>query len=741
MKKKLISSILALSMAVTTILTGCSGTENGTATADSANEQQSAEAESEANGEAEETPAEAPAAEEEASAEEPAAEEEASADRPGAKWMDSGISGVFEGVGEIRPQDDFAAYVNREWAETVKIADGESEASARTEQTARVNEAKIKVITGEKKDDKTLTSLQNLYQLLLDWDGRETVEYEALKKYTDDIMSISSIDDLTRFFSDKERNILMSPSVEDLVSANERDAFSNIFIIAGPKMFGPVSDYYEGVDKGQDTDFIGYVRNASEFILQKVGYSETEAKQLTDSCISFELKLVPALKSMEKKKQEMGPEATATVLTSKEIDERYKNIPLNSIYEGLGYDMKDTTVRIYLIDNMDEYDKLYTKENLEELKASTLVHTVIDVSDYLDRETFEAMARLSAPVTGTDSVKDDQTYAMESIMALAKRQVDEVYANYCFDQDIKPQVMDLTKMMIEEYREMLQEEDWLSEETKAIAIEKLDNMKLNICYPDKFIDAGTLEIKSADEGGTLFDAVIEAKKYALSRKIKILSIANDGTYWSDDNSCSELGAAYVPAENSINIYAAICGGDYYDPDWPLEKKLGGLCMVVGHEISHAFDTSGANYDKDGNLADWWQEDDKAKFKERVAKLDAYYEALVPAPEISDDPYGEAGASRIHGEAIADLASVKCLLGIAKKQQDFDYEMFFTQIATIQKSTRYDSAEQFYIATNSHPVECYRCNIPVQNYDEFLETFDVKEGDGMYLAPEDRIAVW
>ncbi|MCR5402605.1 MAG: hypothetical protein K6E91_02125 [Butyrivibrio sp.] len=96
---------------------------------------------------------------------------------------------------------------------------------------------------------------------------------------------------------------------------------------------------------------------------------------------------------------------------------------------------------------------------------------------------------------------------------------------------------------------------------------------------------------------------------------------------------------------------------------------------------------------------------------------------------------------VQSEAIGDLGSVKCLLSIAKKQENFDYDMFFTQLATIQKNCRYEAAEQFYIVTNEHPVECYRCNIPVQNYDEFIETYDIKEGDGMYLAPEDRITVW
>ena len=164
-------------------------------------------------------------------------------------------------------------------------------------------------------------------------------------------------------------------------------------------------------------------------------------------------------------------------------------------------------------------------------------------------------------------------------------------------------------------------------------------------------------------------------------------------------------------------------------------------MVVGHEISHAFDTNGADYDKDGNRKDWWKPEDRQAFQKRVDKLEAYYSRIIPAPQLSDRAYGENGAHFIRAEAIADLASMKCLLSIAKKMEGFDYNLFFTQIARIQKAARSEAAEKKYLATDNHPVDCFRCNIPVRNYDEFLETYGVQEGDGMYLAPEDRIRVW
>ena len=135
------------------------------------------------------------------------------------------------------------------------------------------------------------------------------------------------------------------------------------------------------------------------------------------------------------------------------------------------------------------------------------------------------------------------------------------------------------------------------------------------------------------------------------------------------------------------------------------------------------------------------EEDRQAFQVRVDKLLKYYSEIKPMPQVSDATYGEKGAQFIQGEAISDLGSLKCLLSIAKEQENFDYDTFFKQIAIIQKQARYEEAEKVYVDTDKHPIEAYRANIPLQNYDEFLNFYDIKEGDGMYLAPEDRIRVW
>ena len=655
--------------------------------------------------------------------------------RPGAMWINSGIYGTYEGRGEIRLQDDYAAAVNREWAETVSIPEGASNASARTEQTDNYNRAKLAVLKGEKKDDPDLTSLQNFYALLLDWDTRNETGLQPLKPYVEDLMSVSSTEEMTKYYSDPERNILGTPMVEDELMYHPEDALINILNIKGMKMLVKNTDELKpGVEEGAD---LTAKRLTAEYMLKRLGYTDEEAKEIFDNAKEFERKCQPWTEAL------IARYATGDFtdyIPIADFESRYKNLPLAAIYRALGFDVQGYVCTLSA-NMLDGFEANYTDENIEYIKAWTLVNTLLDFTRYFDRETYEAAAKFQEPVTGTGSVKADDVYALEVMEAVVPTMLDQMYVNYCFNKEIKPQVTELTRMMIDAYRDMINEEGWLADETKAGAIEKLDNFKLYICYPDNLPDYGSVTIGTAEEGETVFSAIMKGRKFLNKVEAAALTMKNDGTYWRYDNYYSTLTACYIAEENSINVYAGICGGDYYDPDWPLEKKLGGLCMVIGHEITHAFDTKGSQYDKNGNKKNWWTEEDRKSFQERVDKLTAFYSKLVPMPQVSDETYGEAGAMRIKSEAIADLGSLKCLLSIAKKQENFDYDLFFRQLAINQKQARYEPAENAYVATDSHPVEAYRCNIPLQNYDEFLHTYHIEESDGMYLAPEDRIRVW
>ena len=739
MKKKLITGILTGTLTASLVLSGC-GNGNNTGS-QSATEQTTNAAETIAVTEAE-NKGESSTTDNTENGTDAVSETVVPADnekRTGTAWIDSGLYGTYEGLGEIRPQDDFAAYVNRAWAESVQIPQGQSNISSRVEHDLENSALKIALMKGEKKDDEELTAAQNFFRLLLDWDMRNEAGYSELKTYTDAIMAISDIDELTAFLSDRDKNLYGFPMIETTVMSDNKDAMSNIVCLAYPALMSGTDDsFYTDAEEGPMRQ---YFRGISEYMMTRLGYTEAEAKEIFDRCVGFESNFVPAIAELQKRTISEGPgPARYNPYTSEELDKIFTNVPVKDFYTKLGISL-DGKVVLYSPKAFEIYDGLYTNEHIEELKSWVLVWALLKTSDFIDRETCEVVAKTAAPLTGTDSMLPDDQYALKAIYDLIPGIIDKLYAEYCFDPEVKTQVTELTNSIISAYRVMLNEEDWLTDATKAAAVEKLDNIKVHVCYPDNMPDFTDVKVPTKEDGGTLLQAYKSVISHLIKANGQKLLQKNDGTYWNSEIKYSELGAAYLANENSININAAICGGDYFDASWPVEKKLGGVCMVIGHEITHAFDTEGSEYDKDGNYNNWWKPEDKEAFQKRVDKLIAYYSDLLPVPQLSDKPYGEDGARFVSVEAIADLGSMKCLLSIAKDIEGFDYDMFFTQIATIQKNARYDSAEMNYLATDNHPVECYRCNIPVQNYDEFIDTYGVKEGDGMYLAPKDRITVW
>ena len=438
MKRKLITVMLATTLIAGTALTGCGNSAP-------------AESPAEAPTEALATEEAKPAATEEAAAK----TEESTVDRPGAMWIDSGIYGTFEGRGEISLKDDYAAAINRDWAEKVKIREGAENVSARTLQTDNFTAAKIAVLTGEKTDDQDLTTLQNYYALLTDWDTRNQEGLAPLKPYVEDLMSISSVKEMTKYYSS---------SLE--ITTEPQDPFYNMLNILSQIMLGDeTEDFQEG---GKESPALSRKRQTAEYMLKRLGYSESDAKAIFDTAKGFEQNFLTTVEGID-------PTADYTVnLPVSEFEERYKNIPYADILRSLGYDIDfKGKVSIQYPQLLDSFNENYTDENIEGIKAWTLVNTLLEFTKYGDRETYEETAKIN----GTKIIEDPEAYAIDVMQTTVPSMLDQMYVNYCFDKSIKPKVTELTDMMLDAYRKMIMEEDWISDETKAGAIEKIDNFR------------------------------------------------------------------------------------------------------------------------------------------------------------------------------------------------------------------------------------------------------------------------
>ena len=272
---------------------------------------------------------------------------------------------------------------------------------------------------------------------------------------------------------------------------------------------------------------------------------------------------------------------------------------------------------------------------------------------------------------------------------------------------------------------------FLKPATKEKAILKLSTIEIKMGYPDS-MDPVYAKIH-VDEYKSLLDVTIDATRLKVMDSLMKLWEPVDKSKWLMPGHM--VNACYNPFANDITFPAAILQAPFYSIKQSKEENLGGIGAVIGHEISHAFDVAGSQYDKDGRLTDWWTDEDREAFSERAQKLIDYYNKIEPLPGI------RYNGEHVQGEAIADLGGVKSTLRVASKEKDFDYDKYFTNIAEVWAVKRLKSEETKRITQDEHPVPYLRVNIPVQQYDEFVETYGVKEGDGMYVAPEDRICVW
>ena len=332
-------------------------------------------------------------------------------------------------------------------------------------------------------------------------------------------------------------------------------------------------------------------------------------------------------------------------------------------------------------------------------------------------------------ISGSEGSEEDEKIAFYMVRNTLYTPLDKAYLEKYDCSETKQRISDIIQELIVSYREMLNEETWLSEETRAKAIEKLDHIRINSVYPEKWTDYSSLNLdglsyKECLDAIALFD--LEKDKSHTNQKV-------DKDIWSF--SILDTNAYYEPSDNSINILLGILSRPFYSEDMTKEELLGGIGSVIGHEISHAFDTAGSQYDKDGNMKDWWQPEDYKAFQKRADKLVAYYNGITVWE--GQPVFGK----NIQTEAIADMGGIKAVLNSVKGTKDFDYGAFFKAYASLWRGITSRKLEYIYLTQDSHPLMYLRTNVTLQQYDEFFNAFDIKEGDGMYLSPDDHINVW
>ncbi len=691
-------------------------------------------------------------------------------------WICSDLIENISKLNGLSETDDFHAAVNREWLQSNSIPSGYVSYDAFSERQLEVDEELQDILQSDQEIDDPYVAhckklVQDYYTMWMDWDARNAAGVEPLKEVVAPLQAVKSLEEMTAYLSDPDTTIRALPLCGAFTAANPNDADSNAVYISPPGLVFQDPMYYDYLDANSWKTQPRYMQ-AAGYMLERLGYSEQERDKILQNSYKFECEMATSMMTTAESNAEDAAIRSNNPRTLAELEKEQGAFPLTGMLKGAGVDKSE----VFILEEPEWLacmKGLYNEAHLDRMKAYLLVSDVLQFMELLDRDCYDRMNDVRNTLSGSTGQVDDKKAATDAVNSVLEMELGEVYAETYITDKTRTDVTELIEDVIAYYRSMLQGEDFLSDATKAEAIKKLDSLTIRVASPedhekeeealeeaeaaeaaesaDGTSAAGTgtetaeaaekeaepeeriLVFKGPDEGGSLVDARIAISEDTCLTIADRVNQPVDRTQWLA--SPQDVNAYYYPLDNSINIPAGILGGIFYSDQMSREEKLGHVGVIVAHEISHAFDTTGRQYDERGNLRNWWTEEDYVKFHDRAQKLVDYYNGFEPIKG-----YPISGAM-IDTEAIADLTGVKCMLRIAADDENFDYDRFFRTLASNWRTLTSLETEAYSIEQDSHPLAYLRTNAVVVQFEEFHKTYGTKEGDGMYLAPERRLEIW
>lgn len=697
-------------------------------------------------------------------------------------WICSDLINNAKNLAGFPETEDFHAAVNREWLSSNSIPDGYISYDTFAERQLEVDEELQEILVSEKVfDDPYIAHCQKLvqdyYKMWLDWDARDAAGVEPLREVIAPLEKVQSLEEMTAYLSDPKTTIEALPLCASFTAANPNDADSIAVYISVPSLVFSDPKYYAVLDSDSWKTQPRYMY-AAGYMLERLGYTERERDRILKDSYAFECEMAGFMMTTEEKNAEDASIRCNNPRTLQQLEAEQGNFPLTGMLKGAGVQHSNVFI-LQEPEWLEGMRGLYDEAHLEQMKAYLLVSDVLQFMELLDHDCYNRMIQVRNILSGSSGQVEDRKAACDAVNSVLEAELGEVYAQTYVTEKTRTDVTEMVHDVIDYYHTMLEGEDFLSDATRAEAIKKLENLTIRVASPEDFeeeeaaleaaaeaeaaedtaakseaaedtaAEAETasgsdtssaaepadriLDFRGPEEGGSLVEARIAISEDTCLSIAEEVNQSVDRSEWIA--SPQDVNAYYYPLDNSINIPSGILGGVFYNDRMSREEKLGHVGVVIAHEVSHAFDTSGRQYDERGNLRNWWTEDDYRRFHARAQKLVDYYDGFEPI-----EGYPVNGAM-IDTEAIADLTGVKCMLRIAADEEDFDYDLFFRTLASNWRCLTTLETEAYCIEQDSHPLPYLRTNAVVVQFEEFHRTYGTKEGDGMYLAPEFRLEVW
>lgn len=635
-----------------------------------------------------------------------------------------------------RPGDDFFSYVNGTWvAETEIPADKASYGVGyMLYEEAQEN---VKVIieasaTGDFAKGTDEQKVGDLYKSYMDMEARNSKGVKPLQPQLSQIDAIASHEALAVFMASAgKRNIEMPFYVEQFEDLKDPKFYAMNIFQGGLGL--PDREYYFNEDE-KSADIRTKYTTHIEKMFDLAGFDGGAAAAST--IMALETRIADKHVKKEDARNWAGNYNKVALEDLGEIMPRFN---WDGYLEEAGIADIGSVV-IYMTGYLGELDEIVQSTDIETWKTylrwATLNTMAGRLSADLDEQDFDFYRRT---LSGVEEQLPMWRRGVNVVNGSLGEVVGKVYVNEHFPPEAKARMLELVGNLIGAYEKSIKELEWMGDETRAEALDKLSKFTPKIGYPDEWRDYSALSIEPDDLVGNLERAALAEYQRQVGRQGGPV----DKNEWG--MSPQTVNAYYNPAGNEIVFPAAILQAPFFDLAADDAVNYGAIGAVIGHELGHGFDDKGSTFDGDGALRNWWTDDDRAEFEKRTDRLVAQYDEFAPLDDLNVNGEFTLGENigDLGGISIGLLAYNMSLQGEAAPVIDgFTGEQrVFLGYAQVWRSKIRDEALRQRIATDPHSPAVYRTNGAVRNVPEFYEAFDVQEGHALYLPPEERVKIW
>lgn len=630
---------------------------------------------------------------------------------------------------KVRIQDDLYTFVNQEKLEQLVIPDdqpsvGGFQTLATDLEKTMINEFR-QMCESKSYPNDYLKNACTLFEIIKDVEKKEKDGILPALNNLAILDQVDSLDSFSLMYKTLMLNKLPLP-FKVMVDTDMKDTKKHCVCLQGPSVILPDASYYKEEMAQQKEMILGIWTNIAKMIIAKTNLSPDAQTKYIEDTLAFDEVLGGLVKTSEEWSEYVK---IYNPMSTSKVSSLVKPTKFKKILKDL-FGFTPETIIVLEPRYFKNFAKVFNEETFEQYKHWAYVTGLINSCSLLTEELRDLGSMYYRSLAGIPANTPLEKFAYQLASNIYSEPVGLYYGEKYFGEEAKKDITEIVYQIIDTYKTRIQNNDILEESTKEKAILKLSKIGVKMGYPDQVEEIYNKLVFNEEE--SLFDIVHSIEKIKLIEDLEKLTKPTNPKKWAMPGHM--VNACYDPFVNDITFPAAILQAPFYSIKQTRSENLGGIGAVIGHEISHAFDSNGAKCDENGNINNWWTKEDQKRFNAKIKAMVKQFDGI-------ELPWGKVNGKFIVSENMADNGGMAVTLEIMSKTPNVSYEEYFMNWAKVWCMKAKPEYLQLLLNLDVHGPNILRANMPPRNFNEWYDTFKVKKTDKMYIAPSKRVVIW